>query len=68
MFALRLERYLYTKQYPLTINDLVNAFDIPPKSVIYFMNKEKLDNDIQTYRDTTLYSLHEEVEELLMLG
>ena len=65
MFALRLERYLHNKQYPLTINDLLSAFDVPQNSVLYFMNKEKWDNDIKNCRDATLYLLHEEVSKLL---
>ena len=65
MFALRLERYLYTRQYPITIKDLINAYDTPPKSVAYFMNKEKWDIDIQNNRKTTLYCLNDEVESLL---
>jgi glutaredoxin-related protein len=65
MFALRLERYLHNRQYPLTINDLLSAYDVPQNSVLYFMNKEKWDNDIKNCRDTTLYLLHEEVSKLL---
>jgi len=65
MFALRLERYLHKKQYPLTSNDLLSAYDIPPISLIYFMNKEKWDNDIKINKDKTLYSLHEDVIKLL---
>jgi predicted nucleotidyltransferase len=66
MFALRLERYLNKKQYPLTINDLASSYDVPPISVLYFSNKEKWDNDIINSRDAILFSLHEEVEKLLI--
>jgi len=65
MFALRLERYLYTKQYHVTNNDLLKAYYDPPTSIMYFMNKEKWDNDIQNNRNTTLHCLHDEIENLL---
>jgi len=66
MFALRLERYLHKKFYPLTINDLFSAYDFPPIAVSYFMNKEKWENDIINCRETVLKSLHDEVNKLLM--
>ena len=66
MFALRLERYLYTKQYPFTCNDLLAAYDIPPISIVYFMNSEKWDQDILNQREKTLYSLHDEVRKMLL--
>jgi len=66
MFALRLERYLHKKQYPLTINDLASSYDVPPISILYFMNKEKWDNDIINCKNETLYSLHEDVIKLLI--
>ena len=65
MFALRLERYLNKKEYPLKINDLLSAYDFPPKSIQYFMNNEKWDYDIKTNKEKTLYELHEEVIKLL---
>ena len=66
MFALRLERYLYTKQYPLTCNDLLVAYDILPISVLYFMSNEKWDQDIINQREKILYSLHDEVRKILL--
>ena len=68
MFALRLERYVYTKHYPVTISELMNAYDIPLKAVAYFMSKEKWETDIQSCREATLYSLNNEVEKFLMLS
>ena len=65
MFALRLERYLYKKEYPLKIDDLLLAYDNPPKSVQYFMNNEKWDYEIKINKQKTLYELHEEVIKLL---
>lgn len=66
MFALRLERYLATKHYPLTITELLNAYSSPPISVVYFTNSEKWSEDIQIQRDNVLRSLHEEVANLLV--
>jgi len=65
MFAFRLERYLSTKQYPLTYTDLFNAYDTPPMSVLYFANKEKWDTDIQNNCGKILHSLHEEVSNMM---
>jgi len=65
MFALRLERYLHTKQYPLTHMDLLNAYTIPPISILYFNNRGKWDTDINNDCGKTLYSLHEEVSNML---
>ena len=65
MFALRLERYLHEKRYPLTIEDLLSAYNVPPISVIYFMEKEKWDSDILSCKNTTLCLLHEEVVKYL---
>ena len=61
MFALLLERYLYKKQYPLKINDLLSSYEVPPVSLLYYMNKEKWDYDIIKNRNKTLYSIHEEI-------
>ena len=66
MFALRLERYLHTKKYPITCNDLLIAYDNSPMSIIYFMNKEKWDNDISNNRIGTLCILHDEVKNMLI--
>ena len=66
MFALRLERYFYSNQYPIAISDLHNAYNDPPKSIMYFMSKEKWESDVQSNRNATLYYLHDEIESLLM--
>ncbi|MCL2638263.1 MAG: nucleotidyltransferase domain-containing protein [Oscillospiraceae bacterium] len=66
MFALRLERYSFTNQYPLTIKDLLNAYTEPPLSVIYFTNSDKWDKDIKDSKDRVLHALHDEVEKLLL--
>jgi predicted nucleotidyltransferase len=59
MFVLRLERYLCRNQYPLTINDLLSAYDVPPIPILYFMDKEKWENDITNFKNKTLFLLHE---------
>ena len=68
MFALRLERYLHTRQYPLTSKNLLQAYKIPPMSVLYFTNEEKWEADIYADRDSVLYALHDEVSNILTKG
>jgi len=65
MFALRLERYSHTSKYPLTSTDLLNAYESPLMSIVYFTNREKWETDIYNNRDEVLRILHEEVEHII---
>jgi len=65
MFALRLERYLHTKQYPLTISDLSNAYNPTLISIKYYIDKNKWDFDLINNYYSTLNALHNEIEKLL---
>jgi hypothetical protein len=67
MFALRLERLSHIEKYPLTITDLLHSYETPPQSVLYFCDKKKWDSTIQSNRDLTLHSLHDEVSGMLMM-
>ena len=60
-----LERYFHTKQYPLTHQDILCAYDRPPVSALYFGDKEKWETDIQNCRTSVLTSMHDEISTML---
>lgn len=59
MFALRLERYCNTENYPLSISDLYHSYaDERRRLVEYFCNADKFDQDIETDHKAVLNYLH----------
>lgn len=66
MFPLRMEHYLLTGYFPLTIDDLYNAcVDNKRLSIEYFRNQEKLDNDIKTNHKLVLEKMQSLVLSML---
>lgn len=59
MFALRQERFCKTGIYPLSINDLLTAYNDGNKILVeYFMDKEKFEGDIERNHKEVLINLH----------
>lgn len=66
MFALRQERFCKTGEYPLSNQDLLNAYDNEYKILVeYFLNKDKLEQDIRLDHRAALMEMHRLVEQLL---
>jgi len=66
MFALRLERYLKTGNYPLSTKELQSTCDSHLKIlVLWFMNPNLLDEDIRKDHHYVLNTMHNLIQNLL---
>ena len=67
MFALRLERYCSTGNFPFAIKDLHAAFDDERKLLVeYFLDEDKFVKDIQADHKAVLNNLHTLVLKMVM--
>jgi len=66
MFALRQERFCATGVYPLSIEELLEAYSDDNRIIVeYFMNQEKFESDILTNHKDVLLFLHDRVKRFI---